>query len=154
MSALKTSNIAIVIGIVMGILGGAVGVYAVFNSESFTEFMNSPSTEKWLPFLIIGIVFIPMILAFGPFILKGIENSKKKKRLMQIGQREKATVLNVQDTGLTINNNPYVQVTVQIHGTQAIFQITASRVYIPRPGDQIEVIYDPSDPTVVMAAPR
>ena len=142
------------IGLVMGALGAGVGIYASFNPIAVGSFMNSPNVEKYLPFIIIGIVIIPIALAFGPFILKAIENSKKKKRLLQIDQREKTTILNVQDTGLTVNNNPYVQVTVQLKGTQVVFQMLTSRVYIPRPGDQIEVLYDPSDPTVVMAAPQ
>ena len=72
---------------------------------------------------------------------------------MKTGQRKIAKILNVQDTGMTVNMNPYVKITVETTpGNQATFQMMVSRVKIPRPGDSIEILCDPANPTVAVPA--
>jgi hypothetical protein len=62
-------------------------------------------------------------------------------------------VLNVQDTGTTINDNPRVKMTFRIEPLDggAPFEAektkTVSRVEIPRAGDRYPVWYDAADPT-------
>jgi len=136
-----------IIGIIVGIIGGVFGVTVAIQSNL------KSSSPDWSPFIVLGVAFIVMFFSFFPFIKKAMENSQKKKRLQQVGQRTQATVLEVRDTGLTVNNNPYIEVTVELKGIKTKFSTMVSRVGIPRPGDIIEVLYDPSDPTVVMAAP-
>ena len=79
--------------------------------------------------------------------------SKKKKAadLMATGSKGAGTVLQVQDTGTTINDNPRVRMTFRIEpidGAPA-FDVqkttTVSRVEIPRQGDRYPVWYDPAD---------
>jgi hypothetical protein len=76
---------------------------------------------------------------------------KRKQRLEDAGVDAAAQIVSVNDTGMTINNNPRIAVTLQVAPTDgsAPFQlskkVTVSRVSIPRPGDVLGVRYDPSD---------
>jgi hypothetical protein len=108
--------------------------------------------EPYLPLIIVGVVSIIMLLAFRPLIKGAIANAKKKKRQKEVGVKTTAKILDVQDTGITVNNNPYVKVTVEVKGTQVTFTMLMSRLSYLRAGDVIEVLYDPSDPTVIMPA--
>jgi hypothetical protein len=70
--------------------------------------------------------------------------------LMRDGSRAPGEVTAVEDTGVTINQNPRVTVTVRVDAPgQAPFDIrktfTASRVDLPRRGDKCTVFYDPND---------
>ncbi len=146
----KIRNFGGILGLVIGSLGLAFGVYATINPDGVAKFMESSNMTLWLPFVIIALVLIP----FVPYLINIIKNSAKKNRLRKVGQKTTAKILNVEDTGVTVNGvNPYVQITVEVKpGVQGTFQVLVSRVNFPRPGDNIDVIYDPADPSVVMAA--
>jgi hypothetical protein len=78
----------------------------------------------------------------------------KKKKILTEGVQAQAVVLNVQDTGMTINDNPRVKLTLQVQPEgQVPFEVekkvTVSRVSIPSIGDQYVVRYDPSDTSKV-----
>jgi hypothetical protein len=75
----------------------------------------------------------------------------KKKKILADGIQARAVVINVQDTGMTINDNPRVKLTLQVQPEgevpfEATKKTTVSRVSIPRIGDEFIVRYDPSDP--------
>lgn len=78
----------------------------------------------------------------------------KKKKLLAEGAQARAVVLGVQDTGVTINENPRVKLTLQVQPDggapfEATKTLTVSRVAIPRPGDSFIVRFDPADPSRV-----
>lgn len=78
----------------------------------------------------------------------------KKKRTLAEGVQARAVAINVRDTGVTVNNNPRVKLTLQVQPEgQAPFEVekklTVSRVAIPRIGDEFIVRYDPADPRSV-----
>lgn len=143
-------------GIIMGILGMGIGIYASIDPMAIGSIFLQIGPEKIGNYMQIGMPILFIVIfgaAFGPFVVKGIKNSRVKKRLQQVGQKTTVKILDVRDTGVTINMNPYVKVTVQMpNGNSATFDMLVSRVQIPRAGDGIDVLYDPSDPTVVMAA--
>src|ERR1700733_1658733 len=76
---------------------------------------------------------------------------KKKQRLEDAGVNARAVLVSMQDTGMTINDNPRVKLTFEVTPPDgsAVFQVemkqTVSRVQIPRPGDVFAVRYDPED---------
>jgi hypothetical protein len=84
----------------------------------------------------------------------GLFGNKKKKaqELFETGSKGVGTVLQVQDTGTTINDNPRVRMVFRVEPLDgaAAFDAqktsTVSRVEIPRQGDRYPVWYDPSDP--------
>jgi len=99
--------------------------------------------------------FLFFIVVFGLFFyisgrfLKG--DNKKKQHLLDIGKRAKATIVDLQDTGVSMGTIQYfVQLTLDVKPSgDSPFkaQITAqvSRVDLPRRGDEVEVIYDPAN---------
>jgi Short C-terminal domain len=80
--------------------------------------------------------------------------SKKKQaaELFETGAKGAGTVISVQDTGMTVNDNPRVKMTFRIEPLDgsppfdAEKKTTVSRVEIPRQGDRYPVWYDPADP--------
>jgi hypothetical protein len=76
---------------------------------------------------------------------------KRKRRLQEAGVEAPAQVLEVRDTGVTVNNNPRVKLTLSVSPADgsAAFQVstkqTVSRVAIPRAGDGFMIRYDPED---------
>ena len=81
--------------------------------------------------------------------------SKKAKaeNLMATGAKAVGTLTGVQDTGMTINDNPRVKMAFRIEPLDggAPFDVekktTVSRVEIPRQGDRYPVWYDAQDPS-------
>jgi len=76
---------------------------------------------------------------------------KRKQRLQEAGVEETGQVVSVKDTGMTINDNPRVVLTLQVtpaDGSPAFLiskKQTVSRVAVPRAGDAFVVRYDPDD---------
>jgi hypothetical protein len=72
---------------------------------------------------------------------------------VQTGTRAVGTVLNVVDTGVTMNDNPRVQMAFRIEpldgspAFEAEKTKVVSRVQIPRSGDRYPVWYDAADPS-------
>src|SRR6266545_3125548 len=97
------------------------------------------------------------VLLPGPFAVRvgvmGMFKSKKKKaeELFATGSKGAGTVVQVQDTGMTVNDNPRIKMTFRVEpldGSPAFDTTkttTVSRVQIPRQGDRYPVWYDPQD---------
>jgi hypothetical protein len=83
----------------------------------------------------------------------GIFKSKRKQaeELFTTGAKGAGTVVMVQDTGMTVNDNPRIKMTFRVEpldGSPAFDTektTTVSRVQIPRQGDRYPVWYDPQD---------
>ena len=83
----------------------------------------------------------------------GLFSSKRKRaeNLFQTGAKGVGTVIDVRDTGMTVNNNPRVKMTFRVAPLDGgpAFDLTktktVSRVEIPRQGDRFPVWYDPQD---------
>src|SRR4051794_26204667 len=90
----------------------------------------------------------------------GIFKSKRKKaeQLMATGSKGAGTVVMVQDTGMTVNDNPRIKMTFRVEpldGSPAFDTTkttTVSRVQIPRQGDRYPVWYDAQDTSSWMYA--
>jgi hypothetical protein len=81
--------------------------------------------------------------------------SKKKQaaELFESGQKGAGTVVSVQDTGMTVNDNPRVKMVFRVEPLDgsppfdAKKTRTVSRIEIPRQGDRYPVWFDAQDPT-------
>ncbi|MDX6511005.1 MAG: hypothetical protein QOE36_509 [Gaiellaceae bacterium] len=81
----------------------------------------------------------------------------KKKReaanLFETGSKGIGVLLNVHDTGMTMNDNPRIKMTFRIEPIDGSAPFegektkTVSRVEIPRAGDRFPIWYDPNDLT-------
>jgi len=85
----------------------------------------------------------------------GLFTSKRKQAesLLQTGERGVGTVISVQDTGMTVNDNPRVKMVFRVEplsgapAFDAEKTKTVSRVQIPRQGERDPVWYDATDPS-------
>jgi hypothetical protein len=78
----------------------------------------------------------------------------KKKEILANGIQARAVIMQVKDTGVTINDNPRVELILQVQPEgeapfQATKKVTVSRVAIPTAGSARWVRYDPADPSRV-----
>jgi Short C-terminal domain len=79
----------------------------------------------------------------------------KKKNILMHGVSAQATITRVEDTGVYVNGNPRVELTLQVQPEglaapiEATKKISASRLSLPMVGTQLWVKYDPDDPSRV-----
>jgi Short C-terminal domain len=78
----------------------------------------------------------------------------KKKNILMNGVQARAVVTRVDDTGMTINNNPRVKLTLQVQPDgdvpfEVTKKMTVSRLSIPNIGTTIWVRYDAEDKSKV-----
>ena len=129
-------------------LFGAVATFARPSSNPFA-ILNF----VWLivPILTIGI----MAAVFIPIMRRGAQRT----RLLQTGEAAQAKVLGLADTGTLINNNPQIQLMLEVYPqTRPPFQAQCvaivSYLAIPRiqPGMMVPVRFDPADPSKIALA--
>jgi hypothetical protein len=81
----------------------------------------------------------------------GKKKREKAQALFETGSRGVGEVIDVKDTGMTINDNPRVVMRFRIEPLdgsapfEAEKKTTVSRVEIPRVGDRFPTWYDPAD---------
>lgn len=112
---------------------------------------NKNSSGAKTTAVILGVIFVPMGLAPLPFALAGRRKSQQLVQLTAHGKQASGVITSVDDTGITVNDNPRVKITVRVEPPgEAPFTIvktsTVSRVRIPRVGDRCSVYYDPANP--------
>lgn len=106
-----------------------------------------------------GPIIIPLaiflnVLPLGAFFYFMNRAVKKyqlhRKKLMENGRKGEASVLTVEDTGMTVNQNPYIKMRLKVtpsFGSE--FEVTVkqlvSRLAIPRIGDKVQVVFDPQN---------
>jgi hypothetical protein len=133
-------NAGIWIGIIGGIVGLLVGVGAVVTTA------GTLGIYIGLGMLIIfgGMFYLFYRLFFKPMI--------NASRLQKTGIPGKATILEVKDTGVTINNNPQVKLMLEVKNNFGQKYTTQCRVLVSRinpnmfmPGMEVPVLIDPKN---------
>ena len=107
-----------------------------------------------------GAAALGLYLMGGSFVVTGavllvvgVTMSGRSKRAAQLratGRKAWARVESVQDTGVTVNNNPQIKIKlrVQPYGEpefEVVKRMTVSRLSVPQPGTTVAVAYDPDD---------
>jgi hypothetical protein len=77
-------------------------------------------------------------------------NTLEQSELVHAGSRAPAVVIEVKDTGTTVNNQPRVRLRLRVEPEgeppfQVERKLLVSRLAIPRAGERVEVAYDPAD---------
>jgi hypothetical protein len=139
---------------VWGGLGMLVyGLYSLSQADP-GPFMNERFTGTLFAF--IGACWL-----VGPIltIRSKLTRQARERRLFSTGRAATAVVTQVEPTGVRINNMPRVRVTLQVeaqdrppfaHTTSVITPASA----MPKPGDVVEVAYDPSNPSDLVVKAR
>jgi hypothetical protein len=127
-----------------------VGLSGAMLLAAFGPAANDDSGAKWTAGLL-ALFFIPMGLGPMLFGRLGAGRAAKALELAQHGKRAPGVVQSVDDTGITVNDNPRVRIVVRAEPPgEPAFTIEktsiVSRVQIPRAGDHCTVLYDPADP--------
>jgi hypothetical protein len=97
---------------------------------------------------------LAMLLIFGSYLLGAVLS----REVLKNGQLAEATIVNVRDTGTTINQNPVVHLELEVHphdltpNFQAETELMVSRLEIPQiqPGAVVNVRYDPESKEVAL----
>ncbi len=107
-----------------------------------------------VPIIILTIVIIVVAMIF---VRRLTGNTAANRQLMATGETAQATVLQMSDTGMRINDNPRVSLLLEVHPAnrpayqveikQVISMLQASQY---QPGQQLEVKIDPADPKKVV----
>ena len=153
--ALPAGIVISLVGIFMG--GGIFAFCGVFVSIGIGALAAGWTTGGKMgafPYVFGGMFaffgLLPLLLAGG---LRRMAAGKEAEamRLVATGGQGVGTVTDVQDTGITINNNPRVTVTMRVAPVDgsAPFDrsktVTVSRVAVPRIGERFPVWYDRAD---------
>ena len=151
--ALPLGLVTAIVAIFLG--GGGVIFLSIFVTIGVASLLRAanPGADGDATFpLVFGLSFL--LFSLGPMIavaVFGLRRARKVARLVAEGKTGIATVLSVQDTNVTINNQPRVRLRVRIEpedGSPAFESekaLTVPRVAIPRPGDRYPVWYDAGD---------
>lgn len=90
-----------------------------------------------------------LFITFLAFILSNC-GQKDYDRIIEVGNVGVGVIDRVEDTNVTVNNDPKVRIYVTVYSLQeepyeAVITSVVSRVAIPRAGDRIAVKNDPED---------
>ena len=160
-----------VLGLVVGlsaailgtVLGGGlrtfIGMFAATGAGGLAGALHGDPEMRTF-----GIVFFGGFIALAALLLvvavafrrKAISVKTARAHLLSTGEHGTATVTAVRDTGVTINEDPGVEITLQIEpdsggGTfERTLRTIVSRVAVPRAGDRVRVVFDRSDASRVV----
>lgn len=151
--------IAVAVGLPLAIIGGLIGrrltTFALFPAIGVGALWGSTDasgTDRLFP-LILGAAFLAASLLPLAMIRRRRERTRLAARLLAEGRPAIATIAGVADTGITVNKNPQVRLTVRIDpedGNPAFDgqkTVVVPRVEIPRRGQRFPAWYDPADPS-------
>jgi hypothetical protein len=111
--------------------------------------------------IVLGVLLVTVVSMAVPafFLWTFFKKQRQNAALLQTGQMAQACILQLIDTGTTINDNPQVQFVLDVRPPgrppfQAMATSIVSRLSIARyqPGVWVQVRYDPNDPSKVAIA--
>jgi hypothetical protein len=128
----------------IGIIGGLIGIIVAIGAVIATAGSSAPFITVFILVLFGGMFYLFYRLFFKPMI--------NAARLQKIGLPGKATILEVRDTGVTINNSPQVKLMMEVKNTYGQKYNAQCRVLVSRinpnmfaPGMEVPVLIDPKN---------
>ncbi len=133
------------------LIPAGVGIFAP--SLLDTPLFNGDVDLTWILWIFVGGMGIVVLAMLLPFIVDFVRGFGVKGRLRKIGQKTDATVVSIEDTGVTVNLAPMVVMTVELpNHVKGSFNTFVSRVGFPRPGDKVDVVFNPENPKEIRPA--
>ena len=140
----KTSYLTVVI----------LGIFLIFAACDIidhTAFQNFINKYEYYAVILFSICSFLLIMPHFKEVTDIIaEQRKKEKRLHETGQKAFATIVKIEETGLSIGDDPRLRITVSIKPELIItFEdfIPFLKQSAVQPGEKIEIIYYPENPT-------
>ena len=137
----------ILLSLIITLVAGIIPLFFLLEDPQMTPFSGEFDIEKWVPIIIVPFVLIIIILSMRPLFRAFFPPNIKN------GITAEAEVLEVRDTGTTINDDPQIALLLEVRPTMsAIFQAEiktlVSRLEVAnyRPGCKAVVLYDPVNP--------
>ena len=131
-------------GMWIGIIGGLIGLIVGIGAVIATAGSSAPYITIFILVVFGGMFYLFYRLFFKPLI--------NTARLQKTGLPGKATILEVKDTGVTINNNPQVKLMLEVKNSFGQKYTTQCRVLVSRinpnafmPGMEVPVKIDPKN---------
>jgi len=128
----------------IGLAGGLIGIIVAIGAVLATGGSSGIYIAGGIVVVFGGMMFLFYKLFFGPMI--------NASRLMKTGLPGKATITEVHDTGVTINNNPQVKLVLDVKNQFGQTYSTTIRTLVSRiqpnlyqPGMVVPVKIDPKD---------
>lgn len=127
----------------------AIG-FGAMASAAFNPLPGMESFGWWFGGMFVFFGLAPLLLI--PFAIGAARKQARQLGLLKTGRKGIGTVVRVRDTGMTINDDPRVEIVVRVEpgGGGAVFErskrAVVPRVAIPRVGDRFPVWFDPADP--------
>jgi hypothetical protein len=154
--ALPVGILTSVVGIFMG--GGVIafcGVFVSIGLGALAAGWFGDSKMGAFPYIFGGMFaffgLLPLLLGAG-LRRMGAGKEAEAMRLVATGGQGVGTVTRIRDTGITINDNPRLDVTMRVEPVdnsapiERTKTVTVSRLAIPRVGDRFPVWYDRANP--------
>ena len=133
------------------------GVFAVLGAIFLLAVTRSGDIEVSATFGLLGVIFLLTgigILAVDQWLAG---RRRRAERLRTAGMRGQATVLEVSDSNITVNNNPMIKLRMRVaipnHPPYEVSKrMVVSRIGVGQymPGSQLPVLVDPANPKDVM----
>lgn len=120
--------------------------------QKITSFLSNVAQKPYFIPLFFAFLISIFLIFYLPFWWSSFRQAQLYDRLKEEGVVMLAQIKKVEDTGITVNKNPKVRITVAVSDQTASFELTVSRVNIPQVGDFMTVIYDPKDHTKAVPA--
>jgi hypothetical protein len=131
-------------GIWIGIIGGIIGLIVAIGAVIATAGSSAPYITVFILVVFGGMFYLFYRLFFKPMI--------NAARLQKSGLPGTARILEVKDTGVTINNNPQVKLMLEVKNSYGQKYNTQCRVLVSRinpnmfmPGMEVAVLIDPKN---------
>src|SRR3954470_19679483 len=115
-------------------------------------------TANTIMYVSLGLAALIVLLSLL-FVVRLLRNGARNRQLLQSGESAPAVILELRDTGTTVNDNPQVELVLDVlPSSRPPFRAT-TRTLISRlqtsqvqPGMQVLVKFDPNDPSKVALA--
>ena len=110
--------------------------------------------------IVISLLITVVVLFFAFRLISGVMRGAKQTRdILTTGIPAQARILQIGETGMYVNNNPAVDILLEVHPPdrppyQVQTRMVVSMIRLPaiQPGNVVPVKYDPTDPTKVALA--
>jgi hypothetical protein len=137
---------------VAGLAFAAVGiVLLIMGLSSGDMFSNMGLTITGGTFAMIGVIWVIVALGVGGWYSSIANKQAAEAQLFQTGERATAVIEGVEGTGVEINNQPQVYLTLRVKPSNGQEFMHQRKLVLPfgsvvQPGHLVEVAYDPANP--------